>query len=336
MQEREIVFPARGEIVFEPCAQPENLGEHEVRGRTIATLVSPGTELAWSDNGPFPVRPGYAAVFEVEAAGSAVSGVAQGERRLCMGPHRSFQQVDVRYTVPIEPHLAVREALLARLIGVSMTTLMTTRARPGDWVGIGGAGPVGYLAAHLFRLGGYRVFVVEPDAVRRERVLASGIEAAFAAMPLDHAKLLGNVALMVDCSGHEQAVLDACRMVRQGGEVVLVGVPWRRRSDASAHELLDAVFGGFVHLRSGWEWELPLLRQPFRWEALTGGYNNSAHSILSGLTHAVRWLGEGRFPVEGLFRHANPEHAGDIYGALRTGEVDPPFVVFDWLDAAAH
>ena len=334
MQEREIVFPACSEIVFGPCAQPESLGAHEVRGKTIATLVSPGTELAWSDNGPFPVRPGYAAVFEIEEAGGSVSGVAKGERRLCMGPHRSFQQVDVRYTVPIEPQMAVKEALLARLIGVSMTTLMTTRARPGDWVGIGGAGPVGYLAAHLFRLGGYRVFVAEPDPLRRERVLASGIEAVFATMPLDNSELFGSVALVVDCSGHEQAVLDACRMVRQGGEVVLVGVPWRRRSDASAHELLDAVFGGFVHLRSGWEWELPLLRQPFRWEELTGGYNNSAHSIISGLTHAVRWLGEGRFPVEGLFRHARPERADEIYRALRAGEVGQPFVVFDWRDTA--
>lgn len=45
--------------------------------------------------------------------------------------------------------LASETAVIARLMSVSMTTLMTTKARPGDRVVITGAGPVGFLAAHL-------------------------------------------------------------------------------------------------------------------------------------------------------------------------------------------
>ena len=53
-------------------------------------------------------------------------------------------------------------AVLARLVGVSMPTLMTTAARPGALVAVTGLGPVGYLAAHLFRLSNYEVIGHRP------------------------------------------------------------------------------------------------------------------------------------------------------------------------------
>lgn len=331
MFEREIVIPAKAQFVLQSCDPAATLAPHELRGRTIATLVSPGTELAWAMGEEFPVRPGYAAVFEVEEIGSAVTSVEIGEQRFCMGAHRSFQQADADLTVPLRPGLSPENALLARLMGVSMTTLMTTRARPGDTVFVCGAGPVGYLAAHIFRLSGYEVSVVEPDARRRAQAEASGLTSVYPAMPLDHIELVGDVAMAIDCSGHEQAVMDACRMVRQHGEVVLVGVPWRRQTDLSAHAILQTVFEGFVHLRSGWEWELPLLSKRFKWEELTEGYNNSPQSILSGFRKAMKWLSEDRIPIAGMFRKVRPEDAAEVYGALKAQQIEEPFVFFDWL-----
>ncbi len=41
-------------------------------------------------------------------------------------------------------------------------------------------------------------------------------------------------------------------MIRKRGEVVLVGVPWVRRTDIYAHEILCRVFYDFVDMRSGW------------------------------------------------------------------------------------
>jgi len=103
-------------------------------------------------------------------------------------------------------------------MGVSMTTLMTTAAMPGDRVMITGAGPVGFLAAQVFALSGYDVLVAEPDAVRRRQVERSGIRSVFAKTPFEDASIAGTVALGVECSGHEQAVLDACRVVRKRGK----------------------------------------------------------------------------------------------------------------------
>jgi threonine dehydrogenase-like Zn-dependent dehydrogenase len=329
MSENEIIFPSRGNFISAECQKPP-LGGGEVRGRTLTSLVSPGTELAWASGEDFPVRPGYAAVFEVEECGKDVTDIDIGARLFCMGPHRSFQQVDHRFTLPVPEGLDAETAVIARLIGVSMTTLMTTKARPGDRVIISGAGPVGYLAAHIFKLSGYEVAVIEPDTTRRAQVEASGISATFTDMPTEHPDFSGKVALVVDCSGHEKAVLNGCRIVRQHGEVVLIGVPWKKHTELYAHDILHAVFNNFVLLRSGWEWEYPLVSKAFKWTELLEGYNNSPQSIFSGFAKALQWLSQNRIPLAQLVKTTSPADPSVVYGALLERTIPEPFVVFEW------
>ena len=45
-----------------------------------------------------------------------------------------------------------------------------------------------------------------------------------AEMPLQDGALLGKVALVIDCSGHEGAVLAGCGMLRRGGTATIVGM----------------------------------------------------------------------------------------------------------------
>jgi len=326
---KEIVFPARNR--FELARYEDGpLGPNEIRGETVCTMISQGTELAWADGEDFPIRPGYGAVFRVNETGTATEGVESGELRFCMGAHRSTQQFDVRFTLPVPSGMVPETAVLARLMGVSMTTLMTTRARPGDKVVIAGAGPVGLLAAQNFRIGGYDVAVVEPDANRRAQVAATGIERVFETMPSDDPTFAEATALVVDCSGHEGAVLDACNLVRQGGEVVLVGVPWRKLTQITAHDVLRAIFFNYVHLRSGWEWELPILSRGFVWEELLEGYNNSSQSIFGGFRKALNWLERGLVNVEGLVVSRSPADPAGLYSDIAAYRIREPLIVLDW------
>ena len=214
----EILFPAKQTFTLanytDALLQPD-----EIRGRTLCTLISQGTEIGWANGETFPIRPGYAAVFEVTEVGTAVRGITPGMLRFAMGAHRATQTHLAQHTLPLPQGLDPQMAVVARLMGVSMSTLMTTQARPGDAVVITGAGPVGLLAAHLFRIGGYRVTLVDPDPLRRAQAGHSGLTDCRAAMPLEDPALRGQVALVVDCSGHEAAVREGCQMVRPRGEV---------------------------------------------------------------------------------------------------------------------
>jgi hypothetical protein len=66
MSGMEIVFTGSGTAELRPYEDPP-LGALEIRGRTLATLISPGTEIGWLNGGDFPVRPGYASGASVWA-----------------------------------------------------------------------------------------------------------------------------------------------------------------------------------------------------------------------------------------------------------------------------
>jgi len=317
LQKKAVVITGKEREELQHIKRPEGVADDEIFGRTLYTLISPGTELASDYCGDkFPKFPGYAAVARVESTGKSVTMFKKDSLFFCAGGHRSFQQVKETDAVPVPKGLSPEKAVLCRLMNVSMTTLMTTSARPGDRVIISGAGPVGFLASQIFKISGYDVSVVEPMSERRRNFSrVEGIR-VFPKMPLNVEGIAGNIALVVECSGSESAVLDACKVVRKKGEVVLVGVPWHRQTDIYA---LHAVFHRYVILRSGWEWELPRYSSDFK-----------PHSIISGYATALKWLAEGRIFTEGLVSLINPADAQSVYQRLLHKEFQGLFPVFKW------
>ncbi|MBA3847308.1 MAG: zinc-binding alcohol dehydrogenase [Planctomycetes bacterium] len=314
---RAIAFTARerAEVIDLP-RDGSPLGADEVAGTTLVSLASPGTELnAYLAERSEPVQSGYAAVFRVDAVGAEVSDVRPGDVVFCMGHHASHQRHARDRVVPVPAGLDPAVAVFCRLMGVSWSTLITTTARPPAQVLVSGLGPVGNLASQIFRASGYRVTSVDPIASRCNLARQHGIDAVE-----QHPReaLRDRVDLAIDCSGHEQAVLDAVELVRRGGEVVLVGVQWRQRSDLSAHRLLHAVFHRYVRVRSGWEWEVPLQRQDF-----TGG------SIMGNIAAALAWLADGRVRVDGLAEQVIADDAQRAWLDLRH-QRGAPTRVFTW------
>jgi threonine dehydrogenase-like Zn-dependent dehydrogenase len=319
---RQVEFVARERAELrEVDWDPAPLAAGEIEGETLFTLISAGTELAGRYLGEqFPKRPGYAAVIRVSAVGAAVSDLTPGDLAYVSGPHRSRQRARREQAVPIPSGLAPQRAVFCRLIGVSMTTLQTTRARPPDRVMVTGLGLVGHLAAAVFRRAGYRVLGVDPDPSRRELAETHArIEEVRDRSPVGEASYQDIVALALECSGHEQAALDACRIVRRRGEVALVGCPWVRRTDLHAHEILSLIFHRYVDLRSGWEWELPLQAEDFR-----------PHSIYGNYAAAMEWLREGAIDVDPLCEVAEPSRAQECYQELLHGRCSRLSFLLDW------
>jgi threonine dehydrogenase-like Zn-dependent dehydrogenase len=299
------------------------LDSDELAGRTIATLISAGTELAsaYQATSGFPRGVGYAAVFEVEAVGSEVNDIQPGNYVFCMGGHRSYQRTKRNGVLPLPHGLAPETAVFARLMGVSMSTLTTTTARPPEKVLVTGLGIVGNLAAQNFANCGYDVIACEPNEMRRNIAVQSGLKTVLPAVPLDDANIAGKVGLVIDCSGHEQAVLDGCHVVRKRGEVVLIATPWRRQTELYAHSILHAIFHKYVVMRSGWEWELPGHPTDFR-----------TNSIYGNLAAALKWLAEGRIRVDCLATKVPPREAQQAYQNLVHKQSGRLTYIFDWTD----
>jgi threonine dehydrogenase-like Zn-dependent dehydrogenase len=215
--------------------------------------------------------------------------------------------------------LPADRATIARLMCVSMSTLTTTTARPGDRVLVTGAGPVGFLAAQIFALCGYDVHVVEPDDQRRQNAARGAVVAVYPRVPTDDAALTQTFALALECSGHEQAALDACQMLQRRGELVQIATPWCRRTELYAHELLRRVFFNYVVLRSGWEWELPRHPEAFR-----------TRSIQANLETALEWLAHDRIPLEGLIQTVDPADAQAVYQDHLHHRDNRFLSLFDW------
>jgi threonine dehydrogenase-like Zn-dependent dehydrogenase len=313
---RAIAFTAKesAELVDWPL-DPAPLRADEVAGRTLATLASPGTELnGYLAERAQPALSGYSAVFAVDEVGAEVTDVRPGDIVFAMGPHASRQRVHRSMVVPVPRGLDPAVAVFCRLMGVGWSTLTTTTARPPDRVLVTGLGPVGNLAAQVFAAAGYEVTAVDPVPARRELAARHGLRDLHASAE----KLGEEAALAVECSGHERAVLDGINAVRKRGEVALVGVPWRQRSDLSAHALLHAVFHRYVVVRSGWEWEVPMHPREF-----------ACGSIIANWAAGLRWLADRRVRVDGMATVVSPKDAQRVWQDL-LHQRGSPTVVFDW------
>jgi threonine dehydrogenase-like Zn-dependent dehydrogenase len=202
---------------------------------------------------------------------------------------------------------------------VTMSTLTTTSARPPAQVVVTGLGIVGHLAAQLFGACGYDVIAVDPVEARRDIARQMGVARVLPSIPLDDPSVVGKVALVVECSGHEQAAVDGCKVVQKRGEVVIVAAMWKQRTNLTAFELLNTVFNRFAVVRSGWEWEVPLLSTDFR-----------PNSIYGNIAGAMQWLAEGRVKVDGLAMKASPRDAQEVYQRLLHQPGKELSVLFDW------
>jgi threonine dehydrogenase-like Zn-dependent dehydrogenase len=137
------------------------------------------------------------------------------------------------------------------------------------------------------------------------------------AVPASDAAYRGCVGLGLECSGHEQATLDLCGVVRPYGEVFLVGVPWVAQTEMLAHEVLHKVFYNYVAVHSGWEGRMPDPPAP----------HSNAHHVAT----AMHWLAEGKVRVrDAVYGKVSPDRAQAVYQDILHRRLETLTAMFDW------
>ena len=330
---RQIVFLNPGNASLEPIVVADDqLAPTEIVVRTVASLVSPGTEgasyqgllMPSGKERSYPDTPGYANVGEVIATGAA-SGFAVGDRVFSMAKHVSHARLDTTRDLAerVPDGLAPEKAVFARLAMVSMSTFRTSPARMGDKVAVVGLGLVGNLAAQLAQIGGMETLAIDIIPWRTELATACGIEHVLLAPEDD--QLHRDHALVIEATGTAAGAMTGIKLVQRHGELSLVGSQWGKGTHSTdTLRLLGTIFEEYVHIRSGWEWQIPTLDTPFGPNAIA----LNARAIL-------RWLGTDRLVVDPLLSHVlSPADPNDAYSRVVTAKDSTLGIVFDWTALA--
>lgn len=311
---------AKASLLEQPF-EAKTLEPRQIAGRSVVSLISSGSErggfLGEFPAESYPMATGYAAVLEVLETGPEVQEVAVGDIVFAGTPHTLFAVANESDVVKVLPGMSPEEAVLCRFPAVSMPSLLHTKIRPVEPVLVTGLGVVGLMCAQVFRVCGYEVHAVDPTPGRRETAKRCGIEHVYGTV--EESPAAGRIGIAVECSGNEQATLDAVDAVRKGGEMALVGVPWYRGTDTFAHDLLRKIFYGFLTVRSGFEWSLP--RHPSEF---------APESTFRCFGRAMSWIREGSIKTEGVYRSVSPRECSLIYDEIAEGRSPTTATMFDW------
>ncbi len=128
----------------------------------------------------------------------------------------------------VDPNICDDQACLFDPFGNAMHTVM---AQPisGKQLLVLGCGTIGLMAIGIARAGGADcIIAAEPNPAKRE--LAKVMGADFVLEKADEKKVKkltnhGGADVMLEMSGHPQAIVEGFRCVRSGGEVSLLGIP---------------------------------------------------------------------------------------------------------------
>jgi len=187
------------------------------------------------------------------------------------GAFARFTLVDARALVRIPEGLGRREAALAEPLAVALHGITRSGIRPGDTVMVMGAGPIGALTVAALLARGLRpVTVVEPAPSRQALARALGAEVLhpddLPTYPMWEPERLSPLAVdvVLECSGHKEAMQAGLHQLRRGGRMVLVGAGMQPPSFDPNRMLLNelTVTGSFVYDADGFDRALELLSAP--------------------------------------------------------------------------
>lgn len=228
-----LLFVQAGQAALEPAPIPTP-GPTQVLIRTRVSLISPGTERAFflglpntTDNYPQPA--GYCNVGEVVTCGSEVSNWQPGERVATNGHHAAYVLVDAARCHRVPDELGDEEATFFNLASIALQGVRKARIELGESVAVLGAGLIGLLALQLARLqGALPTISIDQETERLAYARRSGADLLLTTgenlLAQLHQQNHGEgAAVVIEATGHPDAILTALDCARPLGRIVLLG-----------------------------------------------------------------------------------------------------------------
>ena len=232
-QNYRVLFTAPGQVTLAALPVPTP-GPNELLVRTQVSLISPGTERAFFLGLPnttqqYPQPAGYSNIGEVVGMGSEVTGWQIGDRVASAAVHAAFVTVAVTDALPVPSGLAGEDAVFFNLASIALQGVRKAHVELGEPVAVVGAGLIGLLALQLARLQGALPAVsIDQDETRLDFAHQIGADACFvpgADLAAQLAAICGGAgaAVVIEATGHPEAVKTALACARPFGRVVLLG-----------------------------------------------------------------------------------------------------------------
>lgn len=331
-----IEFPAKGQVALVQEHLPDApLQPSEVLLANDVTLISAGTELArlhgLEANADFPVRPGYAAIGRILAAGAAVSDFNPGARVFYAGQHCSAQRFlhgqshQWGRLYPVPDGIASEDAVFVCLAEIAMIGPCVTHLDLNDTVAVFGLGLVGNLAAQLYQLMGARVIALDPVSARCELAKRCGIHTVIKVPPDQQVAAVHDLTggegarVTVDAAGHSSVLMNCINATALYGQVILLGSP-RAPVHGNLTDAFNAIHMRGLIVRGAHMWRLPAtdLREvkktvPWSYRTIFDLMQRGALSVTPLRSHCVP-----------------PQLAPQMYAGLRDEPDKYWGVVLDW------
>lgn len=249
------IYELSGPRQLSLCQEKIDLGKvapQEIVGRTIVSVVSPGTEVAAYSGAP-PLRPmkvyprvnGYCNVAEVIAVGSEVTGVKVGDRVLTQQSHRSaFHCHQSKVNAVLRADDDTIAQATSYLWHLGYYPLLRAQVSAGFNVAILGLGTLGLTAVGMARFAGCNVLAISDRDWARQKASEFGADAvsgkgnidATKRWIADHTNGVG-ADLVISTSNDWEDWRTALEMTRDGGAIAVVGFPGRGLSNPTFNPL---------------------------------------------------------------------------------------------------
>ena len=230
MQARQVFFPKKGEAAFETVDLPA-VGENQVMVEMIASVISPGTELAWLHGLPntpaqYPMRIAYCSCGKVVKKGQAVKDLNIGDRVAHEGLHATAAVLDAVQCTKVPDGVKAEEAACFSLIAIALQGVRKAQICLGDSAAVLGLGIIGNISGQLAKLcGALNVVGIDPVDWRQEIAIKCGYDSTAGNVKEAIKKTEGQEGFeaVIEASGVPEAVPQSFEAAKLFGKVILSG-----------------------------------------------------------------------------------------------------------------